>query len=40
MKDYFARFGAVRDYLRAVVDQARVDGYTYTMWAAAATCRT
>ncbi|MFE4541205.1 DNA polymerase I [Arthrobacter sp. NPDC056727] len=31
MKDYFDRFGAVRDYLRGVVDQARVDGYTSTI---------
>jgi DNA polymerase-1 len=31
MKDYFARFGAVRDYLRGVVDQARVDGFTSTI---------
>ncbi|HBV10870.1 MAG TPA: DNA polymerase I [Micrococcaceae bacterium] len=32
MKDYFARFGAVRTYLRAVVDQARKDGYTETIF--------
>jgi DNA polymerase-1 len=32
MTDYFARFGAVRDYLRNVVDQARVDGYTTTIF--------
>ena len=31
MKDYFSRFGAVRDYLRSVVDQARKDGYTSTI---------
>ncbi|HET7414737.1 MAG TPA: DNA polymerase I [Arthrobacter sp.] len=31
MGDYFERFGAVRDYLRGVVDQARVDGYTCTI---------
>ncbi len=31
MSDYFERFGAVRDYLRGVVDQARVDGYTSTI---------
>jgi DNA polymerase I len=31
MKDYFDRFGAVRDYLRGVVEQARVDGYTSTI---------
>ncbi|WP_167050902.1 DNA polymerase I [Salinibacterium sp. ZJ77] len=32
MTDYFARFGAVRDYLRSVVEQARVDGYTTTIF--------
>ncbi|MFC6355480.1 DNA polymerase I [Luethyella okanaganae] len=32
MTDYFARFGAVRDYLRNVVEQARVDGYTTTIY--------
>jgi DNA polymerase-1 len=32
MTDYFARFGAVRDYLRNVVEQARVDGYTETIF--------
>ena len=32
MTDYFARFGAVRDYLRDVVEQARVDGYTTTIF--------
>jgi DNA polymerase-1 len=32
MTDYFARFGAVRDYLRAVVEQARIDGYTKTIF--------
>ncbi|GIF95158.1 DNA polymerase I [Catellatospora citrea] len=31
MEDYFARFGGVRDYLHAVVDQARKDGYTATI---------
>ncbi|WP_434621385.1 DNA polymerase I [Arthrobacter sp. A5] len=31
MKDYFDRFGAVRDYLRGVVEQARVDGFTATI---------
>lgn len=31
MKNYFDRFGAVRDYLRGVVDQARIDGYTSTI---------
>jgi DNA polymerase-1 len=30
--DYFARFGAVRDYLRRVVEQAKVDGYTTTIF--------
>ncbi|OJX76889.1 DNA polymerase I [Leifsonia sp. 71-9] len=29
---YFERFGAVRDYLMNVVDQARVDGYTETIF--------
>ncbi|WP_411699091.1 DNA polymerase I [Conyzicola sp.] len=32
MTDYFDRFGAVRDYLRNVVEQARVDGYTETIY--------
>ncbi len=32
MTDYFARFGAVRDYLRSVVAQAREDGYTETIF--------
>ena len=32
MTDYFARFGAVRDYLRDVVEQAKVDGYTTTIF--------
>ncbi|MDQ1607457.1 MAG: polymerase [Microbacteriaceae bacterium] len=32
MTDYFERFGAVRDYLRNVVEQARVDGYTETIF--------
>ncbi len=32
MADYFARFGAVRDYLRGVVEQARTDGYTTTIF--------
>jgi len=32
MDDYFARFPGVRDYLRGVVTQARVDGYTSTMF--------
>lgn len=32
MTDYFARFGAVREYLRDVVEQARVDGYTTTIF--------
>jgi DNA polymerase-1 len=32
MTDYFARFGAVRDYLRSVVEQAREDGYTETIF--------
>jgi len=32
MTDYFARFGAVRDYLRSVVEQAKIDGYTETIF--------
>lgn len=32
MKEYFERFGAVRDYLRGVVGQARLDGYTETIF--------
>ena len=32
MAGYFERFGAVRDYLRNVVEQARVDGYTETIF--------
>lgn len=32
MKDYFERFGAVRDYLRGVVEQAKIDGYTETIF--------
>ncbi len=32
MVDYFERFGAVRDYLRDVVAQARIDGYTETIY--------
>ncbi|MFT4051786.1 MAG: DNA polymerase I [Microbacterium sp.] len=32
MTEYFARFGAVRDYLRASVEQARSDGYTETIF--------
>ncbi|TDW28592.1 DNA polymerase I [Cryobacterium psychrophilum] len=32
MTDYFERFGAVRDYLRHVVEQAKVDGYTETIF--------
>ncbi|GGC88886.1 DNA polymerase I [Tersicoccus solisilvae] len=31
MSDYFARFGAVRDYLRGIVETARKDGYTSTI---------
>ncbi|WP_343598935.1 DNA polymerase I [Mycobacterium sp.] len=31
MDAYFARFGKVRDYLHAVVEQARKDGYTSTV---------
>lgn len=32
MEQYFARFGGIRDYLRDVVDQARKDGYTSTVF--------
>ena len=32
MEDYFERFGRVRDYLRNVVEQARIDGYTETIF--------
>ena len=32
MLDYFERFGAVRDYLRGVVLQAKEDGYTTTIF--------
>ncbi len=32
MEQYFARFGGVRDYLHDVVDQARKDGYTSTVF--------
>lgn len=32
MMEYFARFGAVRDYLRTSVEQARIDGYTETIF--------
>jgi DNA polymerase-1 len=31
MEAYFSRFGGVRDYLHAVVEQARKDGYTATI---------
>ncbi len=32
MEAYFARFGGVRDYLHEVVEQARKDGYTSTIF--------
>ncbi len=32
MMEYFHRFGAVRDYLRSSVEQARIDGYTETIF--------
>jgi DNA polymerase-1 len=32
MDDYFARFGEVRDYLASVVREARVTGYTETIF--------
>jgi DNA polymerase I len=31
MDEYFERFGGVRDYLRTVVDKARLEGYTETL---------
>ncbi len=31
MEDYFSRFGGVRDYLKSVVDEARLTGYTATI---------
>jgi DNA polymerase-1 len=31
MNAYFERFGGVRDYLRNIVDRARMDGYTETI---------
>ncbi|MDH6239403.1 DNA polymerase I [Aurantimicrobium minutum] len=32
MADYFQRFGGVRDYLRSVVEKARAQGYTQTLF--------
>lgn len=32
MSDYFERFGGVRDYLRSVVEGARAEGYTETLF--------
>jgi DNA polymerase-1 len=32
MQDYFARFGGVRDYLRGVVEEAKANGYTETLF--------
>ena len=32
MDEYFERFGGVRDYLRRVVEEARVTGYTATIF--------
>ncbi len=32
MSEYFSRFGKVRDYLREVVEKAREDGYTETLF--------
>ena len=32
MAEYFERFGGVRDYLRSVVEEARVRGYTETLF--------
>jgi DNA polymerase I len=31
MDEYFERFGGVRDYLREIVDRARIEGYTETI---------
>ena len=31
MDEYFQQFGGIRDYLYAVVDEARKDGYTQTV---------
>jgi DNA polymerase-1 len=31
MDEYFTRFGGVRDYLRTIVEKARMDGYTATI---------
>ncbi len=31
MEEYFARFGGVRDYLRRIMEKARIDGYTATI---------
>ncbi|HET9254853.1 MAG TPA: DNA polymerase I [Pseudonocardiaceae bacterium] len=31
MEEYFARFGGVRDYLRSIVEKARMEGYTATI---------
>ncbi|MGH3825585.1 MAG: DNA polymerase I, partial [Pseudonocardiaceae bacterium] len=31
MEEYFVRFGGVRDYLRTIVEKARMDGYTATI---------
>jgi DNA polymerase I len=31
MDEYFDRFGGVRDYLRSIVEKARLDGYTATI---------
>lgn len=32
MSDYFQRFGGVRDYLRSVVEEARTQGFTQTLF--------
>jgi DNA polymerase-1 len=31
MEEYFSRFGGVRDYLRTIVEKARMEGYTATI---------
>jgi DNA polymerase-1 len=32
MDEYFETFGGVRDYLRGIVDEARKEGFTETIW--------
>ena len=40
MDAYFTRFGGVRDYLHEVVEQARKNGYTSTLYGGGGICRT